>query len=235
MSSKSALILLAEGNEEMEVIIPTDTLRRAGVNTELFQFIFFKTGWWILLKIQVTLAGLTGKDACNCSRNVKIVPDTDLESAVKQGPYDIIILPGGLGGAQAFCQVRVYTQIYCKLFKKNFQSTAVGALLKEQETAGRKIAAICAAPTVLKTFEIGVGKQLTSHPSVEQEITAAGKHTYLKDRVVVDGKKTISVLTKLGYVYYFDSRAINHKPRTGNCLWIFYSYCWAIIREGWGW
>lgn len=64
----------------------------------------------------------------------------------------------------------------------------MGVLLKEQETAGRKIAAICASPTVLKTFHIGVGKKLTSHPSVEKEITDAGKHTYVKDRVVVDGK-----------------------------------------------
>lgn len=35
MGSKTALILLAEGNEEMEAVIPTDCLRRAGVNTVL--------------------------------------------------------------------------------------------------------------------------------------------------------------------------------------------------------
>lgn len=33
MGEKTALILLAEGNEEMEVVIPTDVLRRAGVST----------------------------------------------------------------------------------------------------------------------------------------------------------------------------------------------------------
>uniref|UniRef100_A0A8D2ASG9 protein deglycase n=1 Tax=Sciurus vulgaris TaxID=55149 RepID=A0A8D2ASG9_SCIVU len=64
MASKRALVILAKGAEEMETVIPVDVMRRAG--------------------IKVTIAGLSGKDPVQCSRDVVICPDASLEDARKQ-------------------------------------------------------------------------------------------------------------------------------------------------------
>ncbi|GAU94898.1 hypothetical protein RvY_06597 [Ramazzottius varieornatus] len=82
MSDKKALVILAEGAEEMETVISVDVLRRAG--------------------IKVTVAGLTGSDLVKCSRDVLIKPDTSLEAAWNSSnvSYDIVVLPGGNIGAE---------------------------------------------------------------------------------------------------------------------------------------
>ncbi|XP_013788970.1 protein DJ-1-like [Limulus polyphemus] len=77
--SKSALLILADGAEEMEAVISADVMRRGGIT--------------------VKVAGLAGKQPVVCSRDVTIVPDIGLEDAIKEGPYDVIVLPGGLKGA----------------------------------------------------------------------------------------------------------------------------------------
>lgn len=64
----------------------------------------------------------------------------------------------------------------------------MGDLLKQQESSGRLIAAICAAPTALRAHEVCLGKKLTSYPGMESNIMEGQKYTYLQDQVVVDGK-----------------------------------------------
>uniref|UniRef100_A0A673WKL7 protein deglycase n=1 Tax=Salmo trutta TaxID=8032 RepID=A0A673WKL7_SALTR len=64
MAGKKALVILSKGAEEMETVIPVDVMRRAG--------------------IAVMLAGLTGKEPVQCSRDVYLVPDASLEDARKQ-------------------------------------------------------------------------------------------------------------------------------------------------------
>ncbi|ALC41954.1 dj-1beta [Drosophila busckii] len=146
--SKSAVIILAEGAEEMEFTIAADVLRRAGIN--------------------VTVAGLNGNEPVKCSRNVVIVPDKSLDQAVEE-KYDVVVLPGGLGGSNAMCE-----------------SKAVGELLRAQETSGGIIAAICAAPTVLAKHGIATGKTLTSYPAMKAQLV--DNYTYVEDKnVVQDG------------------------------------------------
>ncbi|KAK3583391.1 hypothetical protein CHS0354_040354 [Potamilus streckersoni] len=145
-----ALVILAEGAEEMETVITVDVLRRGGV--------------------EVTLAGLTDSSPVLCSRNVMLVPDTSLEKAKSDGPYDIVVCPGGAKGAQSLAS-----------------SAEVKAVLQDQEKSGQWIAAVCAAPIALASHEIGKGKMVTSHPSVK-EIMVDGGYTYSEDRVVQDGK-----------------------------------------------
>ncbi|XP_066297098.1 Parkinson disease protein 7 homolog isoform X2 [Branchiostoma lanceolatum] len=62
----TALVILAEGAEEMETVISVDVMRRGG--------------------IKVTLAGLAGTDPVKCSRDVVICPDTSLDEARKKSP-----------------------------------------------------------------------------------------------------------------------------------------------------
>lgn len=105
----------------------------------------------------MTVAGLAGSDPVKCSRDVVIVPDTSLESA-KVNKYDVVILPGGLGGSKAMAS-----------------SPLVGEILKQQEQENRIVAAICAAPTALAAFGIGNGKSLTSYPSFKTQLESQYK------------------------------------------------------------
>jgi protein DJ-1 len=73
-----ALVVLAEGAEEMEVTIIVDVLRRAGID--------------------VTLAGLDGDRPVLCSRRIQIIPDKPLARAGHD--YQALVLPGGAGGAK---------------------------------------------------------------------------------------------------------------------------------------
>jgi DJ-1 family protein len=78
-----ALIPIADGCEEMEVVIVADTLRRAGWN--------------------VVLAGLNGMDPILASRKVKIIPDARWEE-LDLLSFDLLVLPGGAGGTKALCE-----------------------------------------------------------------------------------------------------------------------------------
>lgn len=104
------------------------------------------------------------------SRDIVIKPDIALSDVAAKGPFDVLVLPGGLGGAKALAA-----------------SKEVGVLLKEQESAGRFIAAICAAPTALLAHEIGFGKSITSYPKVKG-CFSGGQYNYKEDKVVIDGK-----------------------------------------------
>lgn len=119
----------------------------------------------------MTVAGLPDSNPVKCSRDVVIKPEVSLSEAASRGPFDVLVLPGGLGGARALAE-----------------SAEVGKLLKEQEKEDRLIAAICAAPTALRAHGIGVGKSVTSYPAMEKCMTEGGLYAYKEDKVVVDGK-----------------------------------------------
>ncbi|KPP74501.1 protein DJ-1-like [Scleropages formosus] len=157
MAAKRALVIVAKGAEEMETVIPVDVMRRAG--------------------IAVTVAGLSGKEPVHCSRDVRICPDTSLEEARAQGPYDVVLLPGGALGAQNLCE-----------------SSAVKELLKEQEARKGLIAAICAGPTALLAHGIAFGTTVTTYPSMKEKMMTGDHYKYSEARVQKDG----NVITSRG-------------------------------------
>lgn len=57
------------------------------------------------LQISVTVAGLAGSEPVKCSRGVVVCPDSSLKDAVDNAPFDVIVLPGGLGGARNLAAV----------------------------------------------------------------------------------------------------------------------------------
>ena len=160
---KKALVILAPGAEEMETVITTDVLRRA--------------------KIQVILAGLDSADPVECSRQVKIVPDMSLDEAAKCGPFDVVVLPGGLGGSNRLAE-----------------SEKVKHILQAQESDSRFIAAVCAAPSALLAHGIAKGKEVTSHPCVKESLEKSGSYRYTEARVCRDG----TVITSRGPGTCFD-------------------------------
>ena len=90
MAEKKALVILAEGAEEMEAVIIVDVLRRA--------------------KITVYLASLSDDLTTSCSRSVKIVADCPLKN-VANDTFDVVVLPGGGPGANALANSSVVGQI----------------------------------------------------------------------------------------------------------------------------
>ncbi|BHF72945.1 Protein deglycase DJ-1zDJ-1 [Sparganum proliferum] len=91
----TALLLLAKGAEELELITIADILARSKV---LFLSILN------LLKVNVVIAGISGKEVVLCSRGVKIQPDASL-AEVQDQDFDAIILPGGLEGTKNLSKV----------------------------------------------------------------------------------------------------------------------------------
>lgn len=148
------LIPLAEGCEELEAVTIIDLLRRAG--------------------IEVVSAGLQA-GIVKASRGTQLLPDATLDG-VLEADFDMIVLPGGMPGAQHLREDR-----------------RIIGLLKRMAEQGKFTAAICAAPTVLAEAGLLDGKRATSYPGFLDKMGVPGM-AYLKDAVVRDGK----ILTSRG-------------------------------------
>uniref|UniRef100_A0A2K5Q1I0 protein deglycase n=1 Tax=Cebus imitator TaxID=2715852 RepID=A0A2K5Q1I0_CEBIM len=148
MASKRALVILAKGAEEMEMVIPVDVMRWA--------------------RIEVTIAGLAGKDPLQCRCDVVISPDASLD-AKKERPYDAVVLPGSNLSAQILPE-----------------SAAMKEVLKEQENWKGLIGAICAGPTALLAHDIGFENKVTTHLLAKDKMVNRGHHTYSENRVEKD-------------------------------------------------
>jgi len=144
--SKRTLLLLAPGYEELEAVAVIDMLRRAGV--------------------EVVIAG-TVPGPVPSDRNVKIVPDAELDQVAGQS-FDLIVLPGGIPGTENLAK-----------------DPGVISLLREQLEAGRYIGAICAAPAILDRLGISAGKTITCHPACQASVKNS---PVSQDRVVQDGQ-----------------------------------------------
>lgn len=121
------LVPLAQGCEEMEAVIIIDLLRRAG--------------------IEVVTAGLDGRPV-TASRKVRLLPDTVIDQVMDED-FDMIVLPGGLPGADNLNEDKHIQQI-----------------LKRLAAQGKYTAAICAAPKVLASAGLLENKKATAYPGV---------------------------------------------------------------------
>ncbi len=119
------LVPLAQGCEELEAVTITDLLTRGG--------------------IEVVTAGLDDHPV-KASRGMTLVPDTTLDAVMEQ-EFDMMVLPGGLPGADHLND-----------------DPRIHRLLKRLNSEGRYMAAICAAPKVLATAGLLDGRKATSYP-----------------------------------------------------------------------
>lgn len=91
MTAKSALVLVADGSEEIEAVTVVDVLRRAHV--------------------KVTVAAVGSSTEITCSRGVRLVADCQLSELERVGEaFEAICLPGGLRAAETFCQAEAVQQ-----------------------------------------------------------------------------------------------------------------------------
>jgi len=142
------LVPLAQGCEELEAITVVDLLRRAD--------------------IEVVTAGLDDQPV-RASRGTLLVPDMTLDAAL-QKDYDMVVLPGGLPGAD---HLRDDDRII--------------RLLVQMQVAEKYTAAICAAPRVPAEAGLLDGKRATSYPGSLDANSVPGLE-YVDQPVVTDGK-----------------------------------------------
>ncbi|XP_068665445.1 protein DJ-1 homolog B-like [Aristolochia californica] len=141
------LVPVANGSEEMEAVMIIDILRRASAD--------------------VVVASLEDSLEIVASRKVKLTADMLLDDAANMA-FDLIVLPGGLGGAQAFSNSEVLIN-----------------LLKKQNESNKPLGAICASPAlVLEPHGLLQGKKATAYPALCNKLT---DQTEAENRVVVDG------------------------------------------------
>jgi len=146
------LVPLAEGFEEIEAVTVVDLLRRAG--------------------IEVCTAALGHREVTG-SHGITVVADIGLD-AVVAADYDMIVLPGGMPGAEHL--------------KSDLR---VIGLLREFAATGRYTAAICAAPSVLAHAGLLRDRAATSYPGFLAPGSAPGIRLR-DDPVVIDGKVATS-------------------------------------------
>jgi protein deglycase len=140
------LLPLAQGCEELEAVTIIDLLRRADIN--------------------VVTAGLDSNPV-TASRNTVLIPDTDLDTALEDD-YDMLVLPGGLPGANHL-----------------ENDERIKNILIKMANSEKFTAAICAAPKVLLKAGLLDNKKATSYPGFLDD---ANNTDISSDAVVIDGK-----------------------------------------------
>ncbi|MCR4605329.1 MAG: DJ-1/PfpI family protein [Eubacterium sp.] len=123
--------------------------------------------------VEVTTASITENLEVVSSQDITVKADTTI-SGQKAADYDVFILPGGQPGTTNLSH-----------------SDDVKRLLEEATSAGKKIAAICAAPTVFGQYGYLEGKKACCYPGLEEQLTGG---TVTMNPVTIDG----NVITSRG-------------------------------------
>ncbi len=138
------LVPLADGFEEIEAMAILDVLNRAGND--------------------VVAAGLNGLEVEGANTKLKVKVPTLLKD-VNIDEFDLMVLPGGLPGAEYLAKSELVKEYIRRLAQK-----------------GKLVGAICAAPWALKEAGVLDGKAHTNYPGFEEK---TGKEGYIPDKKVV--------------------------------------------------
>lgn len=142
------LVPLAQGCEELEAITITDLLVRAG--------------------IEVITAGLDDQPV-TASRGTQLIPKTNISEILNE-TYDLVVLPGGLPGADHLRDDK-----------------RIQALLKNHAQKDKYIAAICAAPKALASAGLLQNKKATAYPGTLEKLNN-DKIEICNSAIEIDGK-----------------------------------------------
>lgn len=129
---------LADGFEMIEALTPVDLLRRVGAN--------------------VVTVSLNESGFSRSTHNVLVKADASISelSSLRPEEAEMIILPGGMPGADNL-----------------FACGKVTDLLMKAEKNGTRLAAICAAPSVLGRLGLLDGRKATCYPGFEAKLIGA--------------------------------------------------------------
>jgi 4-methyl-5(b-hydroxyethyl)-thiazole monophosphate biosynthesis len=115
--------------------------------------------------VEVVTAGLKAGPVAG-SHWIKVIPDTSLDE-VDFRDFDGLVLPGGAPG-----------------FVNLGNDERILRMAREMDRAGKYVAAICAAPSVLIKAGVLQGRRATVSPSGKAQVEACAE--FCEDRVVVD-------------------------------------------------
>ena len=124
--------------------------------------------------VEVTIAAVGGEKIVKSARSISATIDRTafpdaLAEELDYSAFDAAILPGGIPGVD------------------NLKADAtVRKVCTEFAAAGKVVAAICAAPSVLAAFGILQGKKATVYPGMEDKLIAAGAE-YTGLPITLDG------------------------------------------------
>ena len=144
-------IVLANGFEEIEAVSLIDILRRADIDA--------------------VSVGLDKKCVCG-THGVEMIADEILDD-IKVSGFDMIVLPGGLPGAENLAK-----------------SEKLGKILRDFDVNNTKIGAICAAPWALATAGV-LKSSYTCYPGFENQIAHPGytnSANVVKDQNIMTSK-----------------------------------------------
>ncbi len=144
-------IVLANGFEEIEAVSLIDILRRA--------------------EIDAASVGLDKKCVCG-AHGVEMIADEILDD-IKVSEFSMIVLPGGLPGAENLAK-----------------SEKLGKILRDFDVNNAKIGAICAAPWALATAGV-LKSSYTCYPGFENQIAHPGytnSANVVKDQNIMTSK-----------------------------------------------
>jgi len=128
-------VMLADGFEEIEALAVVDVLRRANIN--------------------VFTVSVTDKTNVTGAHKIQITADLTIKEAALEDA-DMVVLPGGLPGAQ-------------NLYDSSILEKALESRAKKQKW----IAAICAAPFVIGRRGYLEGKEAICFPGFEKDLKGA--------------------------------------------------------------
>ena len=121
--------------------------------------------------MDVKLVSITGNELVTGARQINVEADLVFENIDKDWA-DILVLPGGMPGTTNLM---------------NYEPLM--SLVKEYNLAGKRIAAICAAPTIFGRLGLLEGKNATCYPGMEADLLGA---TPVTNTVITDGNITTS-------------------------------------------
>lgn len=157
--AKKIFILLAEGFEEVEALTPADILKRSGCEVVLVNC-SEKAAFQ-----NAEMPFVTG------SHGFSVKTDLFLQDAVNSVLPDAVILPGGMPGSVNLAE------------NKSVEDFAV-----RMDSAGKLVAAICAAPAVaFSKFGLLKDRKFTCYPDMEADVPAALCAEWIEQPVVCDG------------------------------------------------
>ena len=128
-------VMMADGFEEIEALAVVDVLRRAGID--------------------VFTVSITNKNTVTGAHKIQVIADLTIKEAALEDA-DMIVLPGGMPGAQNLYDNPVLEEALEKRVKNN-----------------KWIAAICAAPFIPGKRGYLKGKEAICYPGFEKDLNGA--------------------------------------------------------------
>ena len=127
-------------------------------------------------EVDVTMVSITGAMEVTGSHGIRFMADALFEE-VNPNVADVLFLPGGMPGTN---NLKAHEGLREAIERANKQ--------------GRRVAAICAAPSVLGSMGLLKGRTATCYPGFEEQLTGV---SYTSQGVVTDG--AVTTARGLGY------------------------------------